>query len=156
MSKRISERVAELGLTLEKPNTPAANYVTFVQEGNLLYISGQTSRQGGKPTCLGLLGGNLSDEEGLRAAQLAGLGVIAQIAAATGDRLDRVARIVRLGVYVASTPDFGRHPAIANGASDLFVEVFGEAGRHARSAVGVSSLPCGVSVEVDAVVALHP
>lgn len=156
MTRSISSRVAELGLTLEAAAAPAANYVPFVQEGNLLYISGQISRQGGKPTFLGQLGNQVSEEDGVTAARLSGLGILSQIAAATGDRLDRVARVVRLGVFVASTPDFNRQSAVANGASDLMVEVFGDAGRHSRSAVGVASLPQGVAVEVEAVIALTP
>ena len=121
-----------------------------------LYISGQISRQGGKPTFLGQLGNQVSEEDGVAAARLSGLGILSQVAAATGDRLDRVARVVRLGVFVASTPDFNRQSAVANGASDLMVEVFGDAGRHSRSAVGVASLPQGVAVEVEAVIALTP
>ncbi|WP_445657956.1 RidA family protein [Achromobacter sp. NCFB-sbj8-Ac1-l] len=156
MTRSISGRVAELGLTLEAAAAPAANYVPFVQEGNLLYISGQISRQGGKPTFLGQLGNQVSEEDGVAAARLSGLGILSQVAAATGDRLDRVARVVRLGVFVASTPDFNRQSAVANGASDLMVEVFGDAGRHSRSAVGVASLPQGVAVEVEAVIALTP
>jgi len=156
MTRTISGRVAELGYTLEAAAAPAANYVPFVLEGNLLTISGQISRKGGKPQYLGQLGNQVSDADGVEAASLSALGLLAQIAAATGDRLDRVARVVRLGVFVASTPDFNRQSAIANGASDLMVEVFGDAGRHARSAVGVASLPQGVSVEIEAVVALTP
>ncbi|AMG89329.1 RidA family protein [Bordetella parapertussis] len=154
MTASISARVAELGLTLEPANAPAANYVPFVRDGNLLYISGQVPRVDGKPVHLGRLGDSVSDEEGVQAARQAALGVLAQLAAATGDRLQGVARVVRLGVFVAAAPDFNRHSAIANGASDLMVNVFGEAGRHARSAVGVASLPNGVAVEVEAVVAL--
>jgi enamine deaminase RidA (YjgF/YER057c/UK114 family) len=148
MSLSLSARVAELGLTLEAAAVPAANYVPFVQDGNLLFISGQTSRKNGQPAYVGRLG------DGIAAARLAGLGILSQIAAATGDRLDRVARIVRLSVFVASTPEFNRQSAIGNGASDLMVQVFGDAGRHARSAVGVASLPSGVAVEVEAVVSL--
>ena len=132
------------------------SYVPFVLEGNLLTISGQISRQGGKPRYLGQLGNQISDADGVEAAKLSGLSILSQIAAATGDRLDRVARVVRLGVFVASTPDFNRQSAIANGASDLMVDVFGDAGRHARSAVGVASLPQGVAVEIEAVIALTP
>lgn len=156
MTRTISGRVAEFGLVLEAAAAPAANYVPFVQEGNLLYISGQISREGGKAAFLGQLGNQISEADGVSAARLSALGILAQIAAATGDRLDRVARVVRLGVFVASTPDFNRQSAVANGASDLMVEVFGDAGRHARSAVGVASLPQGVAVEVEAVVALTP
>ena len=154
MTLSISTRLAELGITLESAAAPAANYVPFVQDGSLLFISGQISRKDGKPAYVGRLGDNISDDEGVRAARLAALGILSQIAAATGDRLDRVARIVRLGVFVASTPEFTRQSAIANGASDLMVEVFGDAGRHARAAVGVASLPSGVAVEVEAVVSL--
>ena len=154
MTLSISARVAELGITLESAAAPAANYVPFVQDGSLLFISGQISRKEGKPAYVGRLGDNISDDEGVQAARLAALGILSQIAAATGDRLDRVARIVRLGVFVASTPEFNRQSAIANGASDLMVEVFGDAGRHARAAVGVASLPSGVGVEVEAVVSL--
>ncbi|MGF6532512.1 enamine deaminase RidA (YjgF/YER057c/UK114 family) [Paraburkholderia sp. GAS206C] len=154
MTLSISARVAELGITLESAAAPAANYVPFVQDGSLLFISGQISRKEGKPAYVGRLGDNISDDEGVQAARLAALGILSQLAAATGDRLDRVARIVRLGVFVASTPEFNRQSAIANGASDLMVEVFGDAGRHARAAVGVASLPSGVAVEVEAVVSL--
>ncbi len=154
LATTLSARVAELGLALEAPAAPAANYVPFVQEGNLLYFSGQISRKDGQSAYLGRLGDNIADDDGVQAARLAALGVLAQIAAATGDRLDRVARVVRLGVFVASTPEFHRQSAIANGASDLMVQVFGDAGRHARSAVGVASLPTGVAVEVEAVIAL--
>lgn len=156
MTSSISARVAELGLTLEAATAPAANYVPFVQEGNLLFISGQISRKDGQAVYLGRLGDPLTDDQGIEAARLSALGVLSQIAAATGDRLDHVARVVRLGVFVASTPDFDRHSAVANGASDLIVDVFGTAGRHARSAVGVASLPAGVAVEVEAIISLTP
>jgi len=154
MTLSISARVATLGFTLEPPVAPAANYVSFVQEGHLLYISGQISRKAGQPAYQGRLGDTISDDDGVQAARLAALGVLSQIAAATDDRLERVGRIVRLGVFVASTPEFNRQSVIANGASDLMVQVFGDAGRHARSAVGVASLPSGVAVEVDAVISL--
>ncbi|MFP4893008.1 RidA family protein [Paraburkholderia sp. EG304] len=154
MTSSISSRAASLGLTLESATAPAANYVPFVQEGNLLYISGQISRNNGQPAYLGRLGDNISDAEGARAARLSALGVVAQIVAATGDRLERVARVVRLNVFIASTPAFTAQSTVANGASDVMVQIFGDAGRHARSAVGVASLPAGVAVEVEAVVAL--
>ncbi|MFM0161922.1 RidA family protein [Paraburkholderia sediminicola] len=154
MTSSISARVAELGLTLESAAAPAANYVPFVQEGNLLFISGQISRKGGQPACLGRLGDTLTEEEGVEAARLSALGILSQLVTATEDRLDRVARVVRLGVFVASTSDFNRHSVVANGASDLIVQVLGDAGRHARSAVGVASLPAGVAVEVEAIISL--
>lgn len=154
MTVSLTAHLAALGITLEAAAAPAANYVPFVQDGSLLYISGQISRKAGQPAYLGRLGETIADEDGVQAARLAALGILAQIAAATGDRLEHVARIVRLGVFVASTPEFNRQSAIANGASDLMVQVFGDAGRHARSTVGVASLPSGVAVEVEAVVSL--
>ncbi|WLE59679.1 RidA family protein [Burkholderia plantarii] len=154
MTSTISGRVAALGLTLPSAPPAVANYLPFVRYGDLLHVAGQISRRDGQPACLGRLGDALSIDDGVEAARLAALGVIAQIAAATDDQLARVARIVRLTVFVACTPDFDRHPLVANGASDLVVDVFGEAGRHVRSAVGVASLPAGVAIEVDAVVAL--
>ena len=155
MTSSISARVAELGLALEPAAGPAANYVPYVQQGELLTIAGQISRKGGKAAFVGRVGDTLTEQEGVEAARLAGLSVLSQIAAAAGDRLDRVARIVRLGVFVACTPDFTRQSSVANGASNLMVDVFGDAGRHARAAVGVASLPQGVAVEVEAVVALR-
>jgi enamine deaminase RidA (YjgF/YER057c/UK114 family) len=154
MTPSISSQVAALGLTLEPAAAPGGNYVPFVQEGNLLYISGQISREGGQPACVGRVGDNLTEDDGIRAARLAALGVLSRIAAATGDKRERVARVVRLGVFVACTPGFTRQSIVANGASDLMVEVFGDAGRHVRTAVGVGSLPSGVAVEVEAVVSL--
>ncbi|NVI03848.1 RidA family protein [Paraburkholderia youngii] len=154
MTSSITSRAASLGLTLESASAPAANYVPFVQEGNLLHISGQISRNNGQPAYLGRLGDNISDAEGAQAARLSALDVVAQIVAATGDRLERVARVVRLNVFIASTPAFSAQSTVANGASDVMVQIFGDAGRHARSAVGVASLPAGVAVEVEAVVAL--
>ncbi|MBB5423220.1 enamine deaminase RidA (YjgF/YER057c/UK114 family) [Paraburkholderia sp. JPY158] len=154
MTSSITSRAAGLGLTLETASAAAANYVPFVQEDDLLYISGQISRNNGQPAYLGRLGDNISDAEGTQAARLSALGVVAQIVAATGDRLERVARVVRLNVFIASTPAFSAHSTVANGASDVMVQIFGDAGRHARSAVGVASLPAGVAVEVEAVVAL--
>ncbi|MGO4330596.1 RidA family protein [Cupriavidus sp. 2TAF22] len=154
MTQSLGARVADLGLTLEPAAAPAANYVPFVLEGNVLYVSGQISRRDGQPAYLGRLGDNIAEDDGVQAARLCALGLLSQIAAATGDRLDRVARVLRLGVFVASTPDFHRQSAVANGASDLMVQVFGEAGRHARSAVGVAALPSGVAVEVEAVILL--
>ncbi|KXU84947.1 hypothetical protein CI15_21925 [Paraburkholderia monticola] len=154
MTASITGRAASLGLTLESASAPAANYVPFVVEGDLLHISGQISRHNGQPAYLGRLGDNISDDEGAQAARQSALGVVAQIVAATDDRLDRVARVVRLNVFIASTPAFSAQSVIANSASDVMVQIFGEAGRHARSAVGVASLPAGVAVEVEAVIAL--
>lgn len=155
MSQTISARVAELGLTLSAPASPAANYVSYVRVGNIVHVSGQIGRRDGKVAYPGRLGAEVAEAAGIEAARLSALGILSQIAAATGDRIDRVARIVKLGVFVASVPGFDRQSVVANGASDLMVQVFGEAGRHARSAVGVAMLPGNAAVEVDAVVALH-
>lgn len=155
MSQTISARAAELGLTLGTPASPAANYVSFVRVGNLVHISGQIARQGGNVAYPGRLGAEVTEEDGIEAARLCALGVLSQIAAVTDDRIDRVARVVKLGVFVASAPGFSRQSVVANGASDLMVQVFGEAGRHARSAIGVAMLPANSAVEVDAVIALH-
>ncbi|HXP98372.1 MAG TPA: RidA family protein [Telmatospirillum sp.] len=152
---KVESRLVELGITLPTAAAPAANYVPFVVSGTQLFLSGQLPFLDGKLVHLGHLGDKVTIDEGYQAARLCAINLIAQIKAATGD-LDRVRRIVRLGGFVASTASFGDQPKVVNGASDLMVEVFGEAGRHARSAVGVPSLPLGVSVEVDAVVELTP
>jgi len=155
MSQTISARAAELGLTLAAPASPAANYVSSVRVGNLVHISGQIARQGGNVAYPGRLGAEVTEEDGVQAARLCALSVLAHIAAVTDDRIDRVARVVKLGVFVASAPGFSRQSLVANGASDLMVQIFGEAGRHARSAVGVAMLPSNSAVEVEAIVALH-
>lgn len=156
MSSTITARVQALGLPLEPAGGPAANYVSKVQVGDLLFVSGQVPRQGDKPVWLGRVGDTLSEEEGRQAARQAALGVLAHLADAVGDDLARVARVVRLGVFVACTPEFQRQSAVADGASGLMVEVLGEAGRHARTAVGVASLPRGVAVEVEAIIQIKP
>jgi enamine deaminase RidA (YjgF/YER057c/UK114 family) len=153
MAGKFETRISELGIVLPAAAAPAANYVPAVISGSLLYISGQLPFKDGKLAYLGRLGENVSVEDGYQAARLCAINLIAQIKAAAGS-LDRVQRIVRLGGFVNSTADFTDQPKVVNGASDLFVEIFGEAGRHARSAVGAPSLPRGVSVEVDAIVAL--
>ncbi|MBI1686120.1 RidA family protein [Caulobacter hibisci] len=149
MSK-VEERLAGLGITLPEPVAPVANYVPFVRSGNLVHISGQISldASGG---IKGTVGVDVDLETAQEAARLCGINLLAQIKAATGD-LDKVARIVKLGGFVQAGPDFIDIPKVINGASDLMVEAFGDAGRHARSAVGVYKLPLGFAVEVDAVV----
>ena len=149
----LESRLAELGIVLPVAAPPAANYVPFVISGILLYVSGQLPFKDGKLAYSGRLGEALAVDDGYQAARLCGINLIAQMKAATGD-LDRVARIVRLGGFVNSAAAFTDQPKVINGASDLMVEVFGPAGRHARSAVGCPSLPLGVSVEIDAVVEL--
>lgn len=152
MSGRIEARLASLGVTLPDAVAPVANYVPFVRAGDLVMVSGQIPLVDGKPTITGLLGDPLTVEQGQAAARQCAVNLVAQIRAACGGDLDRVRRIVRLGVFVAATPTFTDHPKVANGASDLMVEVFGDLGRHARAAVGCSSLPLGVPVEVDGVI----
>ncbi|HVL81729.1 MAG TPA: RidA family protein [Actinomycetota bacterium] len=144
------ERLKELGIELGEPAKPVAAYVPTVRSGNLVFVSGQVPLEGGKPVHVGLLGEGVTLEEGQEAARRACVQVLAALKAELGD-LSAVKRIVRVGVFVASTPTFTDHPKVANGASELLQEVFGEAGRHARAAVGVSSLPLGVCVEVDLV-----
>lgn len=148
------QRLAELGITLPAPVAPIANYVPFVRSGNLLHISGQVSVDAGGGIT-GIVGEDVDAETAVKAARLCGINLIAQMKAATGD-LSKVIRIVKLGGFVQAGPDFFDIPAIVNGCSDLMVEVFGDAGRHARSAVGVYRLPRNFAVEVDAVVELAP
>lgn len=150
----IAERVRALGLALPEPRRPAANYVSASRAGNLLFVSGQIPVEDGRPAFLGRLGEAVSDEEGERAARLCALGVLAQLGEAVGDDATRVRRVARLGVFVGAAPGFDRISEVANGASDLIVAVFGESGRHARTAVGVAALPKGVAVEVDAIMEL--
>ena len=153
MTSSIHDRLAELGLTLPEAAAPVASYVPAVEANGLLHISGQVSQENGA-RITGRLGEDMSVEDGIRAARSCGIMLLAQIDKAVG--LDRVERVVKLGVFVNSTGSFTDQPKVANGASELKQEVFGEAGRHARSAVGVPSLPLGVAVEVDAVVAVKP
>ena len=150
MSK-VEARLAELGVTLPEPNAPVANYVPTVLTGNLLHISGQVSvnAEGG---IKGVVGEEVDAATAKAAARMCGINLIAQMKRALDGDLDRVARIVKLGGFVQAGPDFFDIPQVVNGCSDLMVEVFGDAGRHARSAVGVYRLPLNFAVEVDAVV----
>ncbi|EIZ78273.1 endoribonuclease L-PSP [Novosphingobium sp. Rr 2-17] len=149
----IDVRLAELGLTLPEPSAPVAAYVPVVVAGGIAYVSGQIPFVDGE-LFKGRLGDNVSLEEGVTAAQACGVMILAQLKAALGS-LDKVERIVKLGVFVNSTAAFTDQPKVANGASELMVAVFGEAGKHARSAVSAPALPLGVAVEVDAIVALR-
>ncbi len=148
---QIEQRLRKLGILLPAPNAPVANYVPYVLSGGLLFISGQVSN-GPKGVVKGKLGGTLTLEEGVEAARLCAVNLIAQMNAALEGDLDRVTRIVKLGGFVNCVPEFEDQPKVVNGASDLMVAVFGEAGRHARAAVGAPSLPMGAAVEIDAVV----
>ena len=146
----IDARLKELGIALPEAPKPVANYVPAVRTGNLIFISGQVSAAGGAAV-KGRLGADVSLEDGQTAARLCALAVLAQVNAAVGS-LDHVSQVVKLGGFVACTPEFDQHPSVINGASDLMVEVFGDKGKHARFAVGVPSLPLGFAVEIDAVV----
>ena len=149
----IEQRLAELGIELPTPAAPVAAYVPVVVAGGMAYVSGQLPFVGGQ-LVTGRLGDDVSLEQGTAAAQACGLMILAQLKATLGS-LDRVERVVKLGAFVNSTMDFTDQTKVANGASELMAEVFGEAGRHARSAVGVPVLPLGAAVEVDAIVALR-
>ena len=150
MTDRIDRKLAELGLALPAPAAPVASYVPAVDAGGLLHISGQLPFKNGA-VMTGKLGDTVDLAGGTEAAQACALMLVAQMKAALGG-LHRVERIVKLGVFVNSTADFTDQPKVANGASDLMVALFGEAGKHARAAVSAVSLPLGASVEVDAVV----
>ncbi len=148
MAGRIEARLAELGITLPVPAAPIANYVPFSVSGKLLIVSGQIPLQEGRIVHTGKLGGGVALEDGVAAARLCFINLLAQVRAATGD-LDLVARVLRLGGFIAAPPEFTQHAVVMNGASDLAVEVFGEAGRHARTTIGVPSLPGDAAVEVE-------
>ena len=146
-------RLTKLGLVLPAAPAPAASYVPFTRSGSLLLVSGQLPMQDGKLAFVGKIGAELTLEQGQAAARLCAINILAQIKAASGD-LDRVARVLRLVGYVASTPDFTDQHKVVNGASELIATVLDEAGRHARTAVGVAALPLNAAVEVEATVEL--
>lgn len=148
---RIDSRLADLGLTLPEPMSPAANYVPYVRDGDLLWVSGQVPMRDGA-FVTGKIGQDASLEQGVEAARICALSLIAQAKAALEGDLDRIERVIKLVGFVNSTPDFTDQPAVVNGASDLMAEVFQDAGQHARSAVSAASLPFGVMVEVEGVV----
>jgi enamine deaminase RidA (YjgF/YER057c/UK114 family) len=150
---QVETRLAALGVTLPQPVAPVANYVPFVRVGALVHISGQVSLDAGGGV-RGVVGEDVDMETARKAARLCGVNLIAQMRAAAGGDLDRVVRVVKLGGFVQAGPTFFDIPQVVNGASDLMVEAFGEAGRHARSAVGVYRLPLNFAVEVDAIVEL--
>ncbi|MEE9453193.1 MAG: RidA family protein [Paracoccaceae bacterium] len=150
MSGKFEDRLAELNIVLPNSPAPAANYVPYVQTGKLVYISGQISMDSGGLIC-GKLGDGFSVEEAYSAARTCGINLIAQLKSACGGDLDRLVRVVKLNGFVNAAEDFTDHPKVVNGVSDLMVEVFGDQGRHARAAVGSSSLPLGVAVEVEGI-----
>ena len=150
MAGRIEARLKDLGLVLPDAPAPAANYVPFVQAGDLLFVSGQIS-QGPEGLIRGRLGDTMDVAEGAKAARRCGMSLLAQARAALGGDLDRIRRVVKLTGFVNSTPDFKDQPKVINGASDFLVEALGDAGRHARSAVSAAALPLGVAVEIEGI-----
>ncbi len=150
MSNTIETRLADMGITLPQAPAPAANYIPFVQVGDLVHVSGQISN-GPDGLITGKLGLDLGVEEGAAAAQTCAISLLAQAKAACGGDLSRLVRLVKLVGFVNSTPDFTQQPQVINGASDFMVAVLGDAGRHARSAVSAASLPLGVAVEIEAI-----
>jgi len=151
MAGEVDARLAKLGIEVPQAAAPVANYVGFVQVGNLVFISGQIPLKDGKIQFQGKLGENMSLEDGQAAARLCAINVVAQAKAACDGDLDRVARVVKLTGFVNSTGDFTDQPKVINGASDLMVAVFGDKGKHSRAAVSAGALPLGVAVEIDAV-----
>jgi enamine deaminase RidA (YjgF/YER057c/UK114 family) len=149
MSGRIDAKLAELGITLPAPVPPVANYVPFVVTGDLVVVSGQVPVVDGKVGWTGKVGAGVSPEEAKNAARQCFINLLVHLKAACGGDLDRVAQVVRLGGFIAAPPEFTQHAIVMNGASDLAVAVFGDAGRHARTTIGVPSLPMDATVEVE-------
>lgn len=150
MGETIEKRLSDLGIVLPAAAAPAANYVPFVRNGNLLFPSGQLPIKDGKLAVTGLLGRDVDTAGGQEAARLCAINVLAQAKAALGD-LEKIRRLVKINIYVASTPDFTEQHLVGNGASDLFANVLGERGKHARVAVGMAALPLNAAVEVEAI-----
>ncbi len=151
MPGMIDGRLKELGMELPQPSTPGADYVPFVRVGDLLFLTGQLSQWNGERRSIGKLGEEFGIEDGQQAARLCALNLIAHLRAALEGDLDRVVRCVRVGGFVNATPTFVEHSKVINGASETFLAIFGNAGRHTRVAVGVNGLPYGVAVEVEAI-----
>lgn len=147
----IDQKLAELGITLPVPAKPVANYVGWVKTGNLVFTSGQVTLEDGKIIYQGKVGKDFSTEDAAKAARLCAINIISQLKDACGGDLSRVKQIVKVVGFVNAVPDFNEQPKVINGASDLFVAVFGDKGKHARSAVGAGSLPLNVAVEVEAI-----
>ncbi|EEA91918.1 RidA family protein [Pseudovibrio sp. JE062] len=150
MSDTIQQNLEKLGVALPEAAAPAANYVPFVKTGNQLFISGQLPMQDGKIAKVGKVGADLSIEDGVEAARLCAINLLAQAKAATGD-LSKIVRLVKIVGFVNSNGDFGDQPKVINGASDFMVAAMGDAGRHARSAVSAGSLPFNAAVEIEAI-----
>lgn len=156
MAGRIEQRLTELGIELPEVSPPRGNYVPVVIAGDQAWVAGQVPLWEGEVRHTGRVGETLTLEEGQAAARVCCLNVLAQLRQALDGDLERVRRIVKVGGFVSCGPEFTDHPKVINGASDMLVEIFGEAGRHARFAVGASSLPLGVAVELDAVALIAP
>lgn len=150
MSDTIESRLNKLGITIPAAVQPVANYVTSRQTGNQLYISGQLPLNNGKPVAIGKVGRTVSAEQAKKSAEACAINILAQAQAALGN-LSKIKKVVKVTAFVATDPNFTDIPLVANGASDLFVNILGEAGKHARSAVGVAALPMDVPVEVEAI-----
>ena len=151
MASKIDKRLAELGIALPAPASPVGSYVPYVNVGALVFISGQLPRAEGKLAFTGKVGRGVTVENGQAAARVCALNLLAHLKVACAGNLDRVVRCVRMSGFVNSDPEFKDHPQVVNGASDLMHEVFGESGRHARTAVGVAALPANAAVEVEAI-----
>ena len=149
MSGRIEARLRELGITLPAPPAAVANYIPFNVTGSLVVISGQIPLVDGKVAYTGKVGAGVSVEDGQASARLCFINLVAQLKAACGGDLDRVRKVIRLGGFIAAPPEFTQHALVMNGASDLAVAVFGDAGRHARTTIGVPSLPADAATEVE-------
>lgn len=150
MSSIIETRLAEIGVSLPDAPAPAANYVPFVQTGDLVFVSGQISNNE-DGLIIGKLGDNMSTEDGAAAAKRCAINLLAQLKAACGGDIDRLVQVIKLTGFVNSTPDFTEQPQVINGCSDFLVEALGDMGRHSRSAVSAPSLPLGVAVEIEAI-----
>jgi enamine deaminase RidA (YjgF/YER057c/UK114 family) len=151
----IEDRLLQLGITLPPLPAPMANYVPFTLAGNLLYVSGQGPKTNDGDLVRGQVGKDLTVQQAYEAARLTGIQILAVAKGALGS-LSRVKRILKVNGFVNSGPEFRDHPAVINGCSDLFVQLFGDVGRHARAAIGVSSLPQGIAVEIEAILEVHP
>lgn len=151
MTSQVEDRLTALGVTLPTAAAPAGNYVGYVQSGDLVFVSGQISMDANGPV-RGVLGADMDVDAGMAAAKLCAISILSQMKAACGGDLDRIVRVVKLGGFVNSSPDFVDQPKVINGASDFMVAVLGDKGSHARAAVSAPSLPLGVAVEIDAVI----
>jgi enamine deaminase RidA (YjgF/YER057c/UK114 family) len=155
MPNPIDSRLEELGINLPQAAAPAANYLPYVLSGNMLYISGQLPNENGNVAVTGLVGGDVDVAKAQRAAELCAINILAQAKAALGGDLTKIKRVVKLTSFVASAPGFVEQHVVTNGASNLIANVLGEAGKHARAAVGMAALPFNASVEVEAIIEIQ-